>query len=74
MWVKAWRRANSPKPVRTLPPLRDLFASWVADVGKRLSGFNGGAGIKVAMRLFPLLHFSKLHVGDIRAQFVSIEQ
>ena len=41
MWVKAWRRASSPKPGRTLQPLRDLLASWVGALAQGLSWWCG---------------------------------
>ena len=48
MWVKAWKRESSPRPARTLQPLRDLLASWVGvlaeGVGVSQRCHGGGIG------------------------------
>ena len=45
MWVKAWRRVSSPKPARTLQPLRDLLASWVGIFAGGSFFFCGGCHV-----------------------------
>ena len=53
MWVKAWKRESSPRPARTLQPLRDLLASWVGVLAERLSWWcHGASGVCRAIGFF----------------------